>query len=432
MKIKGFALTAIALSVVVGLSACGGGDSSSTTSATSTTTTTGPITAFGSIFVNSTEFDTSSANITIDGVAATEVDLKVGMIVSVQNDGTNKAMDVSFNDEVEGIVTSIIDVTNGQVEVMGQTITIDDNTIFDSNVVDILDLSMVKEGNVIEVSGYSDGMGTITATRIEVKATAYTIGEELEVKGIVANYTPDIGSGTFQIGGLTVFYADENILPTGFGDGMYVEVESMEALNDLGQLVASKVSPMSTDMENDDYELKGMIMEISGVDLLDGTIKINNKTFIIDANTQFTGADTSKFIVGALVEVEAYKNVDGDLVAKTVEFEDKMGMVNAPLKGKVVTVDITDVNIGTITLDDINQSVVLVNNDTIMKDNSAADIQAFNLQDIAVDNYLMIKVTETISAIDNSTILTATKLTRKNVPAAMPETPTPGAGTGPV
>lgn len=44
----------------------------------------GPITGFGSIFVNGVEFQTSGATIIIDGSPASEGDLKKGMVVTVQ------------------------------------------------------------------------------------------------------------------------------------------------------------------------------------------------------------------------------------------------------------------------------------------------------------------------------------------------------------
>lgn len=69
----------------------------------------GPITGFGSIFVNGVEYTTSSAHIVIDDQAGTESDLHAGQVVAVKGtvnaDGTTgTATDVIFSGNVEGPV----------------------------------------------------------------------------------------------------------------------------------------------------------------------------------------------------------------------------------------------------------------------------------------------------------------------------------------
>jgi len=57
----------------------------------------GPITGFGSVIVNGTTYDTSSATFTKDGQPATQDDFSVGQVVlvkgSIDDDGTNATAD---------------------------------------------------------------------------------------------------------------------------------------------------------------------------------------------------------------------------------------------------------------------------------------------------------------------------------------------------
>ncbi|MFV1984628.1 MAG: DUF5666 domain-containing protein, partial [Thiohalomonadales bacterium] len=255
MNTRKFLLTGITLSVLVGLTACGGAsDSTTVPTKGTTTTTTGPITAFGrstgNTIVNGIEFNTANANIVVEGKAnATKADLKVGMMVTIKASNTT-ASSISSKDEVEGVVTDPIPggAITGDLTVMGQTVTIDDKTIFESYVDTITDAGMITQGNVIEVSGYSTGTGTITATRLEVKALAWDASMELEVSGTVAKN--DAAAKTFEIGNLVVLYTNamlKDIPNDTIADGMHVEVKSTEGLNADNQLVASKVELESND-----------------------------------------------------------------------------------------------------------------------------------------------------------------------------------------
>ncbi|MBW2389839.1 MAG: hypothetical protein JRG89_15610, partial [Deltaproteobacteria bacterium] len=76
---------------------------------------TGPITAFGSIFVNDIEWFIDDSEIELDDQVGSEGDLRLGMVVRVEGDinrenGTGEAVRVFFNDELEGPIESIGDI----------------------------------------------------------------------------------------------------------------------------------------------------------------------------------------------------------------------------------------------------------------------------------------------------------------------------------
>ena len=83
---------------------CGGGEQLGGiqgSGRTSPATVVGPITGFGSIFVNGVEYATSGAQVRIDGQAATESQLRVGQVVTLKatqnEDGrTGVANEVAF------------------------------------------------------------------------------------------------------------------------------------------------------------------------------------------------------------------------------------------------------------------------------------------------------------------------------------------------
>jgi len=253
---KQLKITAIALAItsITGLTACGGGsgDSDSTNSSTGTsgsTITSGVVTGFGSIFVDGVEFETDSSSFSLDdGDDGTEDQdgLAVGMVVTVTGtvnaDGvTGTAEHIEFDDELEGIVnaSNVGADGTGTMTIMGQTVVISTTTIFESDVVGITGADLVVAGNVVEVSGFSSGDGTVYATRIEVKLAAHS-GEEIEVKGIITNLT----GTTFDLGGLTVDFStamfDDNIPDSTLSEGLYIEVKSIAGFVN-GDLIASEI-----------------------------------------------------------------------------------------------------------------------------------------------------------------------------------------------
>ena len=90
------ALAALAAALLV---ACGftqtAGIQGSGAPVATTSTVSGPITGFGSVFVNGVEYATSAAQITINGQSGTEAQLRAGEIVTLQgtvnSDGTTGA-----------------------------------------------------------------------------------------------------------------------------------------------------------------------------------------------------------------------------------------------------------------------------------------------------------------------------------------------------
>ncbi|KPJ95925.1 MAG: hypothetical protein AMJ53_01820, partial [Gammaproteobacteria bacterium SG8_11] len=91
----------------------------------------GVITGFGSVYVNGDKFDTSGAEINVNDAAAVEADLSIGMVVTIvgtQSRGTAKAHAIYYESEVCGIVSQ--NSQDGTLDIMGQTVNYDSETVF--------------------------------------------------------------------------------------------------------------------------------------------------------------------------------------------------------------------------------------------------------------------------------------------------------------
>ncbi len=402
------------------ISACGGGGDSGSADTTTSRSTTGPITAFGSVYVNGNRYDTDNADIYIEDEVADESDLRTGMMVTVVEDDNGHAASISHDDDLEGIVTAV-DVAASTIDVMGYTVTVTNETIFESDVASITDVTMIQPGHIIEVSGYSSGMGAITATRIEVEAldlASYLADhdEGIEVKGVVMNHSES--TSEFDIGTMTVNYADAILsdLPNGIDNDIYVEVKSTLGLDDNNVLIASKVEQEDDGSighegyEDDEYEFSGIIMAI-GAD----TITVNSEVVMITDETEIENDGQGPLAVGDEVEVEAYFDDNGNLIAHEIEREESESE-HVEFHDTIDTIVSSDTNIGTITL--MDGTMIMVNNDTLMHDSRDNDMVAdthFNLSDLMSGDYIE------VYAIDNGDgTYTAVKIEREDMVMAQP------------
>ncbi len=269
---------------IVLLSACGGGSNDTSTTANRTVTT-GVITGFGSVYVNGCKYETESASIDSDDVSATgtngQSNLDVGMVVTVSGSSTTDASGnctgtadkIIYDNDVEGpvaagsLTVTATDPVSGaateiSVEILGQTVVMNLDTVFKSQSGATYDLASVNEGDNLEVSGMMDNTGSLIATRVELQDQKdYSSSDMYELKGMVASL--DTSAMTFSINGMAVSYDSNTQLEgmTDLTDGLYVEVKGM--LNSAGDtLMAAKIQAEDDGMdEGYDYhsEIEGVI-----------------------------------------------------------------------------------------------------------------------------------------------------------------------------
>ena len=404
-----FRKTLLAGSIAM-LTACGGGGSQ--TAATGTTS--GVITGFGSIIVNGVHYDVDSADVSIDGVPGVESSLAVGDVVvlqgsSINANGRGTARAVSANDELEGYVLDLSDLSAGvgTINVMGQTVTITLDTIFDGDDTLMTTISDLNLNDIVEVSGFSDGNGGVFATRIEAKDAF----DDVEIKGLISNL--DETAETFTIGSLTIDYSSATELPSLLENALLVEVKTDVALTgDLNNgfvMTASKVEIEEIDDidgdEGDEIEVQGLI---SGVDLEAGTFIFNGQTILIaDLDDD---VDTSLIVNGALITAEGYIDAAGNFVFEEIEEEHAS---DDEVEGVVFEVTETTV---TVTHGVAEQTTFIINSDTRMIDEqdegSITPVRYFSLADVSVGEFVEIKFYVDASTQENI----ATELEREDAP----------------
>lgn len=312
------------------LDSCGGGSGGSVAEGGigGTGISNGPITGFGSIYVNGIEYDTRNAEIVVEGDVAGTGDaavlnnLAVGHVVTVEGsvpDGARAtATRVHFNDNVEGPVQALSSVDAGtrQLTVLGQTVIATTETRFGNTT-----LGSLAVGNHVEVSGLVTDSGAIQATYIGKKSDVFSDGTGVEVKGVIDNLNP--AAQTFTIAAVTVSYtgADLSGLDAPLVAGGTVEVKGIFSA---GTLIAGRI-----ETEDDLYlsattvwlEIAGYIASmISGEEFL-----LNNVRVRTTSATRFEGGTAADLLAGARVEVEGSYSA-GVLTATGIEFEDDVSL----------------------------------------------------------------------------------------------------------
>ena len=423
---KTLKISMTALAVALALTACGGGGGSSGTVSGASTTTVGPITGFGSIFVNGVEFETPGASVSVNKASGDVSNLKVGMMVTVQgsvnaNGTSGTASIIQFTDELEGAVISnsiTTGQTTGTLNIMGQQVSVTSTTVFESAVTGIASVDQIVAGNIVEVSGYSSSTGSIDATRIEVKAAdlaSYLASHDaIEVKGVISGLDSNIS--LFTLGGMVVDYSGATLdgLPNGLANDLYVEVKSTAGIDPgTGHLIASEVSieddgaPGVQGHDGEQLDIHGAISR--DFDTVSGTFEVNGTTVLIDSNTELNGMSTADLKTGVVVEVEGQFDANGVLVANSIHGDIE---ADQELQGVVASValDAGSVNSGSVTLAD--STVVLITNETVMEDDRESNggpSQTFNLSLLAAADTVELDVYT-----DSHGALVATKLKRED------------------
>jgi hypothetical protein len=355
----------------------------------------GPVTGFGSVFVNGVRYDTSSATFTIDDNPGGQDDLAVGDVVVVRGTisddlSTGTATSVAFEDAVEGPLEQVNELGSSLV-VMGQTVLVTADTSFDDSLPGSTLADLVgQEGIVVEVSGLAQATGEISATRIELKAP----GGVFEVKGRVANVNTVAMS--FVLGNLVIDYSSAQLrdLPAGgLTEGLLVEVKGASAnyTAPVGatppMLVASEVEGRSAGFGGnlgDRLEIEGFITRfVSATDF-----DVFGQPVTTSASTVYTGgAGVSAADLGlnVKVEVEGLLNGSGVLVASKVDIR----------RAKAVRV-FAQID----SVDALNSRFVLlgievrVDSLTRLEDKTNAKVDPLGLADLNVGDYLEVRGSE--------------------------------------
>jgi Domain of unknown function (DUF5666) len=337
----------------------------------------GPITGFGSVFVNGVEYVTSGAQIVIDHQAGTEAQLHAGQVVaikgSVNADGvTGTATEVSFVGNAQGPAIQI-DLANNTFVVLGQTVRITGSTLFDEGI-QPRDLSGLESGTVVEVSGFANAAGEIAASRVDLKSA----DSNLQVKGVIAAL--DTTAHEFRINALTVDYGTVSVTGT-LANGSIVEAQGA-ALTFGGELVATRVEVVQGigSTANQRVDIQGIITSFTSAT----DFALQGQSVTTDANTQFVLHGVT-LAVNVEVDVQGTVNASGVLLAKKVEVRPhSLGLV----RGLV-----DSVTAASNTLSVLGVSIT-TSASTELDDKSSQHVKLFRLTDLRAGDYVEVNGTE--------------------------------------
>jgi hypothetical protein len=291
--------------------------------------TEGPITAFGSIFVNGIEWEIDDAEIELDGLVGDESALAIGMVVRVEGtldraSGRGVASQVRFDDDIEGPVGEIVDVgVEGdlkQLEILDQLVLIEfGQTVFDGADPGF-DFDTLDTDDVIEVSGLVDDEGVIHATYVHKKGLV-EIGEtEVELSGLIAGY---LGGDSFVLGNVLIRFdptgveTDLTDLPGGLEDGLAVEVKGVLQAADRVYAARIEGDAPEPEPEGEDVSTHGFVRDFES--LSDFRLPPN---WVDASEAEFDGGDASELENGVRIEVVGFV-ADGVLIAERVTFIDR-------------------------------------------------------------------------------------------------------------
>lgn len=272
----------------------------------------GPITRFGSIFIDGVEYDTAAASIVVDDQPGSQAQLHIGQIVTlkgtVNDDGlTGTATEVAFDGTVAGPVQQV-NASNNTFVVLGQKIHVNSSTLY-SGGIQLLDLNALALGTVVEVSGFISANGDVVASYVDLAPS----GGNLRVTGTVRAL--NVAKHTFRINHLTVDYSVASLgNPPANGD--VVQVQGV-ALDTDGDLVAATVAPVPGlgAAPGDLVDLSGLITGVTS--LLQFVVQ--GQVVIIDPfNTQLVlhGMPLS---LNLSVTVQGTLTASGAILAKKIE-----------------------------------------------------------------------------------------------------------------
>jgi len=379
--------SALSLAIALAVVACGPGGSSGVAGiGGSGYISSGSVTGFGSVFVNGVEFETDSATFDIEGDPGTQDDLAIGMVVkvdgSINDDGiTGTATSISFDDELQGPVSTIVPIGNDGVKstitVLGVNVIIDSSsTTFDSEAA-VFDFNTIAINNNVEVSGFFDSKGDIQATRLELKDVVFDANSIVEIKGTITGTS----GTTFSLGGLTVDASSATLddLPDGLVNGQLVEVKgTFDIATDT--ITATKVEAEDDSVEDtEDFEIEGLVTDY----IDDSNFKIAGIS--VDASTATRQPATLSLENDIRIEVEG-AIVDGKLIATEIELEGGSVKVHA---------NVTDVNVAANTFELTPVSTqppltVTVTTGTQLEDD-VNEIEPFTLNNLVVGNFVEVQ-----------------------------------------
>jgi hypothetical protein len=337
-------------------------------------TTTGPINGFGSIFIDGVEYDTATAQIRIDDQPATEADLRIGHVVTVVGtlnaDGKKgTAKQVTLTSDVRGDVASV-DVTASTFVVLGQTVRVTADTLFDEST-QAQDLAGLKSGIKVRVSGFTSATGEVLASRIDGAATA---AADVQVSGKIRNL--DATARSFRVNNLVVDYRGATVTGS-LAEGSDATVHGTTAAD--GSLVATQITVATGEpvAAGEKGQLEGLITTFD-----------SSSSFVVDGQPVSTNASTKFNLHGLTLGPDVLVKVRGTFDSSRVLVADQVEAKPSTASLARGAVDSVSVAEGTLRVLGITAKTSA---STTFEDKGADKKRQFTLSDVSVGDYVEVR-----------------------------------------
>jgi hypothetical protein len=352
-----------------------------------------------SINVNGVTY--SSAGSEVDNEEGGELD--VGMVVTVdgtmdEEGQTGHAHKIHYEAEIKGVVITN-DVTGSDtLNVMGQTVLVDDMTMYVSELPDYTTLESIPVNSYVEVSGFMRMDGTLKATRIELVSQAYTAGMVLKVKGKIT----EVGDMYFTINGLTVMYDENtelvNLTQEDLMAGICVKVESTQAFDsDTMNLVADSITSKHHGVDAEQGDKIQLYGEVTSDGVTDNLFVLNDQPVMLTEHTHYVHGTMADIVKGAMLQAKGRLDENNVLVAEMIKFQKPHDVI---ISGIVDAVNADENYL------QVMGAMVYVDGTTWLKDHPQyapnhpqnpgaavmgdSEMQSFGLADIEAGNFVMV------------------------------------------
>lgn len=326
---KGFQAFLLTLSFLLLVSCGGGGGISSILTVdggiSGTGISQGPISGFGSIYVNGVKYEVDEATLLRNGKpVSTQTEFQLGEIIKItgqiNQDGlTGTANTVEFNNAFEGNITQTSQ-DDLSIEVLGQTIISTGTTLLHG----FQQLQALQLDNIVEISAQRNANQQWIASSITLKQPVFKNGvSELSIQGRISNI--DQRQQTFQIGKQVIFYGNvaQTLVSGSLVNDIYIEVTSSQALQN-GQLIAKTMNIVNRSNHfpsGSELELTGYIDQFTS----SSEFHVNGQAVVTLGSVKFENGQASDLKLNTLVEVEGTINQQGVLETEEVSIKHKDG-----------------------------------------------------------------------------------------------------------
>ncbi len=305
----------------------------------------GEVQGFGSVIVNGTHYETNAATvIEVDGQPATEADLALGMMVSVDVPAADLGRDGAIARRIvfrSALIGPIDAISGDTLTVIGVQVHTDALTRFFDLERNPVTLASFATGDTVQISGLRRSDGGLTATF--VRQTPPRDSSGLVVRGRISQFSS--ASMRFMLGDLLVDYSAAASIETidQLENGDFVDVRGRPAG---GQFMASRVTELRDAQGGDNSDrperggVQGQVHDIDPSSACPNLrFFVNDQAVAVNSSTRFDGGACGDIADQRRVGVIGRFADAGSLVAEGLVFAPE---IDAALLAPVQSITFSD------------------------------------------------------------------------------------------